>query len=89
MTSAEYLICNARKELYIIVMVELEGTLCIKTQEGWQSGSGCGVKWLGKEITATRGKLKTIKSVDDKEHNYISDAMEKSSSEADNLSSRS
>jgi hypothetical protein len=46
MTSAEYLICNAWKELHIprIVMVELEETLCVKAQEGWQSGSGCGVK---------------------------------------------
>jgi hypothetical protein len=33
MTSAEYFICNAWKELHTVVMVELEETLCVKTEE--------------------------------------------------------
>jgi hypothetical protein len=44
MTPAEYLICSAWKEINITVLVQLRGTLYFKSEEGCQSGIGCGVK---------------------------------------------
>jgi hypothetical protein len=69
-------------------LVQLRGTLYFKSEEGCQSGIGCGVKWWRKEITATWGRWQKMKHVNVKDYNYISDALKKAHWEADNLSVR-